>query len=161
MDRETREKLAMTIQKFEELRLATGITPTTKDLQGAGELWLLACIGAFCTALGDSKFDAYDRWRGFLWFNEKLCGPKEELLAWMAGRLWSGPLDLEQFRWASPYGGYGARNTTSGAKKEVLRLCDRQEALIMDVETLSGLPLTRHWVEDARKRVEDYEEMFR
>lgn len=150
----------MTIQKFEELRLATGVTPTTEDLLGAGEPWLLACIGAFCTALGDSTFGAYNRWRGFLWFNEKLCGPKEELLAWMVKKLWSGPLDLEQFRWASPYGGYGARNTASGAKRAVLSLCDRQEALISDVETLSGLPLTRHWVEDARKRADDYGELY-
>ena len=150
----------MTIQKFEELRLATGITPTTEDLFGAGELWHMACIGAFCTALGDSKFDAYERWRGFMWFDEKLCGPKEELLSWMTKRLWNGPLDLKQFRWASPYGGYGARSTASGAKNEVLWLCDRQEALISDVETLSGLPLTRHWVEDARKRAEKYEELY-
>lgn len=147
-------------QKFEELRLATGITPTTEDLLGTGEPWLLACIGAFCTALGDEKFDAYERWRGFMWFDEKLCGPKEELLAWMAEKLWRCPLDLNQFGWAKPYGGYGARNTASGAKKEVLRLCDRQEALISDVETLSGLPLTRHWVEDARKRADKYEELY-
>lgn len=150
----------MTIQKFEELRLATGVTPTREGLLGSGELWILACVGAFCTALGDSTFGAYNRWRGFMWFNEKLCGPSEELLTWMAGRLWSGPLDLEQFRWASPYGGYGGRSTTSGAKRAVLELCDRQEALISDVETLSGLPLTRHWVEDARKRADKYEELY-
>lgn len=150
----------MTIQKFEELRLATGITPTTKDLQGAGERWLLACIGSFCTALGGETFDAYERWRGFLWFNEKLCGPSEELLSWMVEKLWNGPLDLEKFGWSISYGGYGARSTSAGAKKEVLRLCDRQEALISDVETLSGLPLTRHWVEDARKRADDYGELY-
>lgn len=150
----------MTIQKFEELRLATGIAPTTEDLLGAGEPWLLACIGAFCTALGDKTFDAYERWQSFMWFNEKLCGPSEELLAWMAGKLWSGPLDLEQFRWTSAYGGYGARNAASGAKKGVLEMCDRQEALISDVETLSGISLTRRWVEDARKRVEEYEELY-
>lgn len=150
----------MTIQKFEELRLATGITPTTEDLLGAGEPWLLACIGAFCTALGDKTFDAYERWQSFMWFNEKLCGPKEELLAWMVKKLWDGPLDLEQFGWTRSYGGYGARNTASRVKEDVLKLCDRQEALISDVETLSGLPLTRHWVEDARKRVEEYEELY-
>lgn len=150
----------MTIQKFEELRLATGATPTTEDLFGAGEPWLHACIGAFCSALGDSTFDAYERWRGYLWFDEKLCGPKEELLAWMVKKLWSDPMDLEQFRWTSSYGGYGARSTASGAKREVLKLCDRQEALISDMESLSGLPLTRHWVEDARKRAEEYEELY-
>jgi len=150
----------MTIQKFEELRLATGITPTTEDLLGAGELWRLACVGAFCTALGDSTFGAYNRWRGFLWFDEKLCGPKEELLAWMVKKLWSGPLDLEQFWWTSPYGGAGATRSASGAKRAVLELCDRQEAMIVDVETLSGLPLTRHWVEDARKRADKYEELY-
>ena len=148
----------MTIQKFEELRLATGVTPTTEDLLGMGEPWLLTCIGAFCTALGDKTFDAYERWQSFMWFNEKLCGPSEELLAWK--KLWSGPLDLEQFGWTSSYGGYGVRNTASKAKKEVLELCDRHEALIVDVETLSGLALTRHWVEDARKRAEEYEELY-